>query len=218
MRNQIATLTLLLATTISAYAADVIEAPADVIKAPADVASAPLPERFGWTGVYLGASVGHAWMKDVDQAPPGGLPAPFHDKGNDWNYGGHVGFLYQFDNNLVLGAELEHLQLGVKFENLAKYGVDIETTSSTTPSVRLGYGYDRFLVSGHVGASYVRTEAFGKDYLKDWGWAAGAGLDYAFTDNLTAGVHYTHSQFDKFDGSQIDAKLDVLTARMGYKF
>lgn len=208
MRTTLATLSLLLATTFSAIAAD------EVIEAPADIN----PARFSWTGAYIGVSAGHAWMRDVDQAPPAPLVGPFHDKGNDWGFGAHAGFLYQFDNNFVVGAELEYAQYGIAFENLAALGVDISMESATTPKIRLGYGIDRFLVSGNIGASYVTTEMFGQTYLKDWGLTLGAGVDYAFTDNITAGLNYSHTKFEEFDGSQIDAKLDTFSARLGYKF
>lgn len=202
MRQIVSTAILLLATSLSAVAADDI-----VIEAPVQVDQA----RFSWSGPYVGLSVGYAWLKDVDHAPPPPFVAPLHDKGEDWNVGGHAGFLYQFDNNLVVGGEVEATRLDIKYE-----GFDFITTEhAITPKARIGYAFDRFLVSGHAGPTYVKTDYLG---LADWGINAGVGVDYAFTDNITAGLQYTHHKFTEFDGTKIDAKVDAVSARVGYKF
>lgn len=222
MRKTLVTFFLLLSTSVGSFAADeVIEAP------PPQIDEA----RFSWTGIYLGASGGHAWLSDQDDGPllVGAIPAGFRDKGNDWAYGGHAGFLYQFNNGFVAGAEIEHLQLGIKFERLGKlfdaFGMpeaDVTADYATALRLRGGFAYDRVLFTGHIGGGYVKTSlpaGLGiPTELADWGINAGAGIDYALTDNITAGVQYSHYNFEDFDGTKIDAKVDTLTARVGYKF
>ena len=164
------------------------------------------PARFAWDGAYLGASIGYSWLKDVDYQ----FDPPLHDQGEDWVIGAHAGYLAQF-GGIVVGAEVEAMRLDIQYE-----GFDFITIENAfVPKARVGYAIDRFLVSGHAGAVYATTNFMG---LKDWGWAAGAGLDYAFTDNLTVGAQYSHYGFDGFDGTLIDAKIDTVTARFGYKF
>lgn len=227
MRKILGIAAVLLPVSFGALAADVVEAPEEaVIEAPAEVA----PERFGWTGIYVGASGGHGWLSDKDNGPLLPLlPLGFEDKGNDWAYGAHAGFLYQFNNGFVAGAELEHLQLGIKFENLGKLfdalgmpDANVTAESATTLRLRGGFAYDRVLFTGHVGGGYVKTSlpaGLGvPTELADWGINAGVGVDYALTDNITAGMQYSHYKFEEFDGTKIDAKVDTLTARVGYKF
>lgn len=164
------------------------------------------PARFSWDGAYVGLSVGHSWLKDVDEA----YNPPLHDKGDDWIVGGHAGYRVQF-GGLVIGAEAEASRLDIKYENFSFITVE----NAFELKGRAGYAVDRFLISGQAGGVYATTNFMG---LKSWGWTAGAGLDYAFTDNITAGAQYSHYGFDDFDGTLIDARVDTVTARFGYKF
>lgn len=163
--------------------------------------------RFGgWQGAYVGISGGYGWLKDVDNA----FTPPLPDKGKDWNFGVHAGYLAQW-GNFVAGAEFEATRLDIDYEFLSFITVE----NSYVVKARAGYAFDRFLVSGHAGGVYATTNFMG---LKSWGWAAGGGVDYALTDNVIVGAQYTHYGFDDFDGTEIDAKIDLLSARLGYKF
>lgn len=164
------------------------------------------PERFGWSGAYVGATVGYAWLEDVDYS----FTPPFRDKGEDWIFGGHVGYLHQF-GNFVVGAEFEAMKLDIAYENFDFITVE----DAYVAKARVGFAIDRFLISGHGGAVYATTNFAG---LKDWGWAAGAGVDYALTDNIIVGAQYTRFGFTSFDGTQIDADIDTVTARVSFKF
>jgi len=163
-------------------------------------------ERFGWDGIYLGVAGGYAWLKDVDRS----FTPPLRDKGENWNAGVYAGYLAQF-GNFVVGAEAEANVLNIDYEFLSF----ITVKNSYVVKARAGYAFDRFLVSGHAGGVYAATNFMG---LKDWGWEAGVGVDYALTDNVVLGAQYSHYGFNNFDGTQIDAKIDLLSARVGYKF
>lgn len=167
-------------------------------------------ERFGWTGFYAGGSAGYGWLEDVDYAPPPGFPNPLYDQGEDWIGGGHAGYLYQH-GNFVVGGEVEAMLLDITYEGFNFITID----NSVALKARLGYAIDRFLVSGHAGGAYVTTNFNG---LKDWGWTAGANVDYALTNNLIVGAQYTYVGFTEFDGTKIDGNLDLLTARVAWKF
>lgn len=177
----------------------------------------PSPEidqaRFGWTGFYAGVSAGYGWLKDVDYAPPPGLPNPLHDKGQDWVAGAHAGYLYQMDQlgGLVIGGEAEALSLDIAYEGFTF----ITIQNAYVLKARAGFAIDRTLISGHVGGTYTTT-----NYLKlqDWGWTAGLNVDYALTDNIIVGGQYSHYGFSEFDGTRIDADIDLLTARVSWKF
>jgi outer membrane immunogenic protein len=98
--------------------------------------------------------------------------------------------------------------------------------------LRAGYAFDRFLpfVTGGVAIGrYSGTENGTLENSENMvGWTAGAGLEYAVTDNLIARVEYRYSDYGRksqpapfsFEGQQ--ARLDLTTndVRVGlsYKF
>lgn len=194
MRALIAGL-LLLASAGAAAAADVQEPYPDVE-----------PARFGWDGAYVGGSIGYAWLDDIDYQ----FTPPLPDKGEDVIFGLHAGYNWQL-GNLVFGAEVEAQRLDITYEFLDFITID----NAFAAKARAGYAFDRYLVTAHGGGVYATTNYMG---LKDWGWTAGAGIDYAFTDNITLGAQYNHYEFKEFDGTQIDATIDLVTARVGLKF
>ncbi len=168
------------------------------------------PERFGWTGVYGGVTGGYGWLKDIDRA----FTPPMRASGEDWILGAHVGYLHEF-GRFVVGAEAEALNLDIQFD-----GLPVWASEAYTLKARGGVALDRFLFTGHIGASYVNTTStiFLYDGLADWALTYGAGLDYAITDNVIAGVSYSHMTSDRYDNTQIYADIDTFTARIGYKF
>lgn len=206
MRHSTALLVILLASAGNASAADILRPTQDDFIAAPEIEA----ERFGWTGIYVGLSGGYGWLEDVDYAPPPGFPNPLYDQGEDWVYGAHAGYLHQF-GNFVVGAEAEAMKLDITYEGFNFITIE----DSLALRGRVGFAWDRFLFSGAGGMVYARTNYLD---LKDWGWTVGGGVDYAITDNITAGVHYTHYNFSEFDGTKIDATIDLVTARLGYKF
>lgn len=168
------------------------------------------PERFGWDGAYVGVTAGYGWLKDVDYA----FTPPLRSSGEDWIFGGHAGYLHSF-NNFVVGAEVEAVNLDIQFE-----GLPVWASEAYTAKLRGGYAWDKVLVTGHVGGSWVVTRSSIPLYdgLADWAWTYGAGIDYAVTDNVILGASYSHMTSDKYDGTQIYADIDTLTVRLGYKF
>ena len=64
-----------------------------------------------------------------------------------------------------------------------------------------------------------------------WGAAVGAGLEYAFTPNVTAGIDYVHGFLGSrtvdipdliyggiYETERIRQRLDLVTLRLNYKF
>jgi outer membrane immunogenic protein len=168
------------------------------------------PARFGWDGVYLGATGGYGLLRDVDYA----FTPPLRSKGEDWIYGAHVGYLYDW-NNFVIGAEAEAVKLDIQFA-----GLPVWASEAYTLKLRGGYAWDRILFTGHLGGSWVTTSSSIPLYdgLSDWALTYGAGVDYAITGNVTAGLSYSHMTADRYDGTQIYADIDTFSMRLGYKF
>lgn len=125
--------------------------------------------------------------------------------------GGQFGYDHQFDNGVVLGVEADLQWSGVDGELLAggnyatPIGIpaiaDVNATTSIewfgTLRARAGYGWDRVLVYATGGAAYgkvawqadvsLSAPGFGfADSIRaddiQWGWTAGAGVEYALTD------------------------------------
>lgn len=203
----------LLAMTVlsgQAFAADAI------ISAPEP---APVQDyaTFNWTGGYIGAHAGYGWARSLDvhnpnaneQKPKGGLG------------GIQAGYNYQFENNIVIGAEADVSFSGVKKnwgganEFDPYYGSDKLGTNGTVRA-RLGYAADRFLPYVTGGFAWGQTKytlgcdatrvvattgcanAFEDSGKKNvTGWTAGAGLEYAVTNNWTVKGEYLYKDFGK---------------------
>lgn len=104
--------------------------------------------------------------------------------------GGQIGVNWQF-NNFVLGAEGDG--------SFVDWG---DVSAIGTVRLRGGFAFDRFLAYGTGGA------AIGED---DVGWVAGGGVEFAVTDNLSAGVEYLHYEED-------DDTQDVVRGRINITF
>ena len=189
------------------------------------IVSAPEPapveySTFSWTGAYIGAHAGYGWGRSHDVHNPNA-----NEQKTKGGFGGlQAGYNWQFDNNVVLGAEAD-----VSFGSVKKnwgganefdpyYGSDKLSTNGTVRA-RLGYAADRFLpfVTGgfawgqtkyslgcdtaRVGTTIggcTRVGAFEDSNKKTvTGWTAGAGLEYAVTDNWTVKGEYLHKNFGK---------------------
>jgi outer membrane immunogenic protein len=104
--------------------------------------------------------------------------------------GGQVGVNWQHDA-FVLGAEADGSWVDWQGANAVG-----------TLRLRGGLAFDRFLVYATGGASFDANAV---------GWAAGTGLQYAFTNNWTGGVEYLYYEVD-------GGASDVFRGRVSYLF
>jgi outer membrane immunogenic protein len=101
--------------------------------------------------------------------------------------------------------------------------------------LRLGYAFDRilpYITGGAALANYKFTPTFvGTGTLPNSSthasWTIGAGVDYAITHNLIAGVEYRYADYGKkkYDisgfpafESRVDLKTHDVRLRLSYKF
>src|SRR5262249_55639836 len=98
--HTVAALSALVATSMTANAADVTARPAPY--APPAPVYAPPP--FTWTGFYLGGNIGGAWRNDNLSDTLSGLTFSNGNNNGVFIGGGQVGFNWQF-SNFVLGFE-----------------------------------------------------------------------------------------------------------------
>jgi outer membrane immunogenic protein len=167
-------------------------------RAPATYVPVPVPV-FSWTGIYVGINGGYAFG-DSNWSTPGLTPTGnFSTDG--FLVGGTVGGNCQW-GQFVLGIEGDGAWTnlnGTTFVTAGSgCGAGCETQSDWLATVRgrAGYAFDRVLVYGTGGAAFGNVQA---SYASlpfssstQTGWTAGAGVEFAFTPNLTGKVEYLY--------------------------
>ncbi len=172
-----------------ALAALAIAAPASAADVPGrgpvyKAAPAPL---FNWTGFYIGGHGGYGWA-DADNLNPKG-----------WFGGGQVGYNWQYAPNWVFGVEADISGSDISETNLA--GAPLVSSKINyfgTARGRLGYTVDRVMVYGTGGLAWAHNRANDGLVQADAtqvGWAAGAGLEYAFAPNWSTKVEWLHADY-----------------------
>jgi outer membrane immunogenic protein len=217
--KKILTAALLATVATSAFAADL---PTRKGPPPAPVY---VPPPFTWTGFYVGVNGGYGFGSGGNATfgnPSGGL------------VGGTAGYNYQ------IGQFVTGVEASLDWADLTKTQI-LLNGSSTSQKVdslgnilaRFGLAADRalfYVAGGYAGGDVRGTDltAAGLSYSNSgWqnGWALGGGVEYAFTNNISAKAEYLFSQLsDKtyFAGSPdvVKAGLNVNTFKVGvnYKF
>jgi outer membrane immunogenic protein len=198
---------------------------------------APLP-TFSWTGFYAGVNGGYG-LDDFLFVNTYTSPAGFEKSTTSINsrgivLGGQVGYNYQLSNlpligHAVIGIEadsdwadvrgstslataLGSLSFGTKFENFG------------TLRERVGYDFDRWLFYITGGLTYATSQAYyvangvgGSVTATRSGvfprvGVAGAGAEYAITDNLSARAEYLYD----FSGARFDQFSPTPTTAIGF--
>ena len=179
-----------------------------------------MPPAFTWTGFYVGANAGYGW---------GNVNANgFANVGDLDGFvgGGQVGYNYQMGQFVVgLEADLQAADLS-SGNNLGLVGV--KTDYFGTVRARVGVAFDRFMpyVTGGWAYGNVKTSvpalAFSSDRSHTGGYAVGAGLEYAVTNNIIAGVEYLYVDLGEKNilgaGTKVGTDFSVVRARLSYKF
>ena len=225
--------------------------------APAPVFVAPI---FTWTGFYVGLNAGYAG--DQFNYPFNGsiYDEPYSGSANinssGFLGGAQIGYNWQFGNGFVLGVEADYAWANVEGRvglgaSIGDFGASLaagsELTSLGTLRARVGYGWDRALFYVTGGWAWGRVEntlsiglgsnfdSFGleRDVNKS-GWTLGAGVEYAFTNNLSFKTEYLYvdlgdknlySQNYTYDGRtyatarlDVETKVHVVRAGLNYRF
>ena len=211
------------------------------LDSPAIAADVRLPVKaphiqsvFDWTGFYIGA---HAGFGRGASSAVLSDPAITASSGS---FGGVIGgvqagYNVQLSSGIVLGAEAD-----ITFPNylasnsiaalLATPRSEIVEQFDYAGSLRGRIGY----ASGHwlayatgglawAGERFVNTPAIGseeKELNVRLGWAAGAGVEYAFAPHWSLRLEYLYSRFEQADirfpsATQISSSLDLQSIRVG---
>lgn len=169
--------------------------------APAPV-YAPPPTPFSWTGFYAGLNAGYGW------ASFGAIGDATFGKPSGFNIGGTFGYNYQ-SNQLVVGLESDLDYLAYKSTRAIGAAPTVYYTANQrwmgTLRARVGFAADRALVyvtGGYAGgkqkASYESsTPVIGDINSMRHGWAVGAGIEYAFTNAISAKAEFLYASLAK---------------------
>jgi opacity protein-like surface antigen len=211
----------------AAFAADM----APVYKAPAY--KAPPVIISDWAGFYLGVHGGYGWG-DSNLANFADFGLPFSQKGG--LFGGHAGYNWQH-GAVVTGLEIDFDGANIKDTNAIiaddfTATATAKTTELASARARLGYTlWPNLLAYGTAGAGWAHTNFHVTNTNDDgtssfdtgvnqFGWVAGAGLEYKFYGNWIARAEYLHYDFDKTatDLGPFSQTINVVRGGLSYKF
>ncbi|HEX2553651.1 MAG TPA: outer membrane protein [Microvirga sp.] len=203
----------------AAHAADLPRRSAPVVQAP--IAAVPL---FTWTGFYVGVNAGYGFGTGDDNLRIGGARIRLNDDREGFVGGGQAGFNYQM-GMFVLGLEtdLQYADLGERGRFRAGGTVFRGRESDDyfgTVRGRAGFAFDRALVYATGGLAYGDVGPFGTDGI---GWTVGGGVEYAFTNNVSAkveGLLVNLERDGRFRGVRVRGEEEFGVVRVGlnYKF
>jgi outer membrane immunogenic protein len=152
---------------------------------------------YNWSGFYLGLNTGYGFGDSTWSTPASGSFAV-----DGAMAGATLGWNYQI-GQLVLGIEGDYDWQNVRGSapNCAATGFSCDTASNWygTFRGRLGYAMDRIMLYGTAGGAVtdVKVSAAALPWTgnTELGWAAGAGVEGAITDNLTAKIEYLFTDY-----------------------
>jgi outer membrane immunogenic protein len=202
-----------IAAGVGAAGAADLAVKAPVYKAP------PLVILSDWAGFYIGINGGYGWgdtsfdtFTGNNAKPKGGL------------FGGHAGYNWLY-GNVVAGLEADFDGADIKTTDAG--GFEHKTNELASARARLGYVViPNLLAYGTAGAGWGHTElsALGAntDAVSQFGWVAGAGLEYKLWGPLIARAEYLHYDFGKTSlpnfGDNLKESVDTLRGGLSYKF
>lgn len=150
-----------------------------------------------WSGFYVGINGGggfgrSSWDSTGGFDVSGGL------------VGGTIGYNYQ-SGPAVFGVEGDAAWSNIRGSTttLCALGCETRNTWLGTARARLGYSWDRFLPYVTGGAAFgevkANTPGFAGASSTQVGWAAGAGVEYAITNNLSVKAEYLYVDLGSFN-------------------
>lgn len=171
--------------------------------------AAPL---FNWTGFYVGLNGGYGWGTGAGVSTSGFVG------------GGQLGFNYQLNGGLVLGAETDIALSGM---DGTAAGVTFSTDYLGSVRARLGYAVDRVMLYGTGGLAYGRGDlqigGLSNKQIQ-WGWALGGGIEAMVAPQLSARIEYLYMDLGHetygsvFGPVNVGLTTGLLRAGVNYKF
>jgi outer membrane immunogenic protein len=166
-----------------------------------------------WAGFYLGIHGGYGWGDTKFD----GADAIFNAKPKGGVFGGHAGYNWQY-GSVVGGLEVDFSGADLKETVL---GVENKINELASARGRLGYVLFPGLLAygtagigwGHFSESFRGVSAGATDF----GWVAGAGLEYKLVEHVLLRAEYLHYDFAK-DALDATNTVNVVRGGLSYKF
>ena len=180
------------------------------------IAAAPI---FTWTGFYVGVNAGYGWSDDDFDT------VALADDDNDGGFigGAQVGYNYQIGSFVVgLEGDIQYADFGRE----GAFDVDGDGTEDGvfessdwfgTVRARAGVAFDRALIYATGGFAFADDAT---------GWTVGGGVEYAFTNNLSAKIEGLYVNLEADDniygpgatGGNDNSEFGVVRAGLNYRF
>jgi Opacity protein and related surface antigens len=184
-----------------------------VYEAPEAPPVAETPVVFSWAGPYFGLHGGYGWGDaDIDGFGSGGFDGA--------RFGAFAGYNWDLGSSIIVGVEGN---LDYDWNDDSIGGADFETGVNGGIRGRVGYAMDRALI--YAAGGWTATDASldtgaGEESEVMHGWTIGAGVDYAFTDNMFGRLEYRYNDYGDSDigGTNVDFSQHVINVGLGVKF
>lgn len=205
------------------------------------------PMSYSWSGAYVGLRAGYVTSDSTSLNVSTATGLVHSNLGSFGMRGGQFGGLagYNFHvvgTPLVVGVEgdinVGRIERSVQ-SSVTPFGASFnaKATSTWNGSIRgrAGFALDRALIYATAGAAYLDMKYKGELNLATttWnksgsstGWTMGGGVDYAFSNNLFAGVEYRYTGLSKQNVTSSNGlytatstqNLHSVSVRLGQKF
>jgi outer membrane immunogenic protein len=189
------------------------------------------PPVFNWTGFYVGINGGYGWV-DNDVSGLGGMGQL---KGGF--VGGQLGYNLQIPSGWVFGVEADAhwadmsrtdvatvgnavFSLEQRFENFGTFRGRVGYAVNTV----MFYGTGGWAWANQVGTASVAVPGyFAAASISNFlsGYAAGAGIEWAFHPNASLKVEYLHMGFDTnnyLGVLPVSTNVDTIRVGLNYSF
>ena len=183
-------------------------------------------QAFSWDGFYVGLTGGYGFG-DVDYT---GLGNAITVSPRGVTFGGVAGYNMQFASNLVLGIEADLNWANFDRTQGIVPGIGLQSGIDYFSTVRARAGYSMgtwmpYVTAGWAGAhlsSTVQGAPFSADDFVT-GWVYGAGVEMAWTRNLSFNLEYVRldlsgNQNFGVANTTADPKIDMIKAGLRYRF
>jgi outer membrane immunogenic protein len=228
---------LLSAAALALFATGAVAADLPSYEAPPVVA--PVPDDFSWTGFYAGLQAGYSFGDLESNVVVGNNEDEEFDA--EGIVGGiFLGYNFGFTDAFVVGIEGDFEGTGIETDDDDDDGDEIDVGYDASVNWqgsirgRAGIAIDRLLVYGTGGLAFADFDTNYDDGGNDdddddgnteLGWTVGAGVDYAFTDNIFVRGEYRYADYADFEDDEDDDLGDIqdlqshtIRAGVGFKF
>jgi outer membrane immunogenic protein len=185
------------------------------------------PPVFSWQGFYLGVNAGYGF---------GAFKNGDHDllsSANGGLIGATAGYNFQLARNIVLGLEGDFAFANLKAHRSSFFGQSNGTIDDImTLRARAGFTLDRamlYVTGGLAGSNNNITintfyaPFYGGQSKFQAGWALGAGIEFMFTNSLSAKAEYLFTavgsdRYFDFTPAALQSGVDASTIKGGLNY